>query len=359
MRQYKIYFICFTVLVFGLFNTSIKANNASYPSIITFPFESRTVSWSPIENIIAIAEHRASVPEDGYTIKIYRVDMIQGSFEELKTIIFSDAVQTRPPIEKLSWSPDGTKLVSISRNYYRVYETIDFSLLYELHNETGTFITWSPDSAYFIMPRGEVRYFETDTGHEAVTLEVVNFNIVDANTGAVVDKIEVNNPSELTIYEPSFWVTDMTWSTSPPNRVVFRGRYDLGFMVNLDDDPHMITPFLQCCGEELLRVQWQPDGDYLATQQFIYDVLSDDILFYYPAYYSDIQWDTAGQLLATTFLNTVSIISIAEQAIVVEFEVNNTVFDMAWSPDSRYLLTAIADEVATIWDIQAMMEEVQ
>jgi WD40 repeat protein len=354
MKQYKIYLMVILFVFLSVFN--LEANDVDAIPVIILPMYAQTASWSPVENIVAV-----SITENSeHLIKLYRVDFDPILFEEVDTIVNSTVYEKNSRIQELLWSPDGKKLLVVSVAKYRVYDTTDFSLMYELPNETVVLVTWSPDSASFVIPQVENIVSDDKSGDHSSGFRVNTYHIIDAETGNNVDTIYIEDLSAITSYTDDFWVTSIDWSTLPPNRIVFRGRYDIGFQVNLDDTPYRATPSLQCCGQDIYSVQWQPNGNYVATNAFVHDMVNDEVVFYYPEnqHYYLIEWHPSGQFLATTILRTLDIIALEEQAVVINIPIDEVVADMTWSSNGRYLMIVSDNQTVTIWDLAVLFKDI-
>lgn len=185
-------------------------------------------------------------------------------------------------------------------------------------------VAWSPDGTRFISQNLASPY---------------TADIWDARTGDLLASYPLfPTPSNLRFEQFAF-----SWGTA--DEVVMSGISGSGIRAILDLSTGQVRDIPNCCPSEAPRLLWQPGGRLLAMHDAIYDLDTQRVLFTFPSQPNNIYWSPDGRLLVGTFLDQVSIISVAERRIIAQFTTaalgeEHVVSDVEWSPDLRYLALA-------------------
>jgi hypothetical protein len=231
----------------------------------------------------------------------------------------SDSLQVGLP-HFLAFNPTGTLLATSG--------DIGLELvMYDMQTATPLFssqqilgVVWSPDGTRLISQSNELAYVA---------------QIWDARTGDLLARFPLfPTPSDL-----RFETLGFSWGTA--DEVAISGISAGRIRAILNITTGEVRDIPNCCPTIAPRLLWQPGGRLLAMHDAIYDLDTQSVLFTFLSQ-ADFYWSPDGQLLVGTFLDQVSIISIAERGIIAQFTTaalgeGHVVSDVEWSPGLRYL----------------------
>jgi WD40 repeat protein len=241
-----------------------------------------------------------------------------------------------------TFNPTGTLLATRGNTGLVMYDVQSEIPLFSSQEIFGG--VWSPDGTRLISQNVE---------GAAYTAEVW-----DARTGDLLASYPLfPTPSDLRFEQIAF-----SWST--PNEVAMSGISGGSIRAILDLSTGQVRDIVNCCPTRAPRLLWQPGGRLLAMHDAIYDLDTQSVLFTFPSQ-ADIYWSPDGQLLIGTFLEQVSIISVAERRIIAQFTTaalgeGHVVSDVEWSPNGQYLALATSSGIVNVeyylslWSLEAL-----
>ncbi|MBW4437796.1 MAG: WD40 repeat domain-containing protein [Pleurocapsa minor GSE-CHR-MK-17-07R] len=320
------------------------------------------ISWNAVTNLLAympeqpardtganaqsdtggyIALWRPELNLVGNTIALNSTDVEQLPVMQGSTQAAASLQSTLPHF--LEFDPTGTLLATIGRAGLVMYDIDEAIPLFSPQRILG--VSWSPDGTRLISQSLEAPY---------------TAQIWDARTGNLLSTYPLfPTPSDL-----RFEQLDFSWGT--PDQVAINGYSSGNIRAILDLSTGQVRDILNCCPSGPPRLLWQPGGHLLAMRDAIYDLDTQSILFTFPAQ-ADIYWSPDGQFLVGKILDQVSIISVAERRIITQFTVaalgeRHVVSDVEWSPDLRYLALATTNReqnntvsyYLSLWSLEAM-----
>ncbi|MDX2137744.1 MAG: WD40 repeat domain-containing protein [Chloroflexota bacterium] len=322
------------------------------------------ISWSSQDNVIAVVPPQLETATQGQQIaqttgdvELWQPFSSRGDLEYASALWLPDAlVQTNEQTGQqrrfptlFEFSPDGERL-AMDVGELIMADVRTGEVLYTQPEIDG--IYWNPDGT---------RLVSQDLNETAFTIV-----IWDANTGTELQRYR--SPNRLPEgARPYAAILDFSWGTE--EEIAFIANDDTRGILNLATGT--VTDIYDCCIEEAFYLKWQPGGRLLATHDRVYDVDLRQPLFYFP-HQSDVYWSPDGQWLIGDTGTVVSLISIADQRVMLRFSLDaiaaqygDYVTNLVWSPDGQYIatITGIDDEngrrqhYVTIWDIQAIIAE--
>lgn len=268
--------------------------------------------------------------------RVERLPVMQSSTQA------SDSLQMTLP-HFLAFNLTGTLLATRGRAglvMYDVDKAIPVFSSQQIFN-----IEWSPDGTRLISLNLEAPY---------------TAQIWDAQTGNLLTSYPLfPTPSDLRFETLSF-----SWGTD--DEVAISGVSAGRMRAILNITTGQVRDIPNCCPTIAPRLLWQPGGRLLAMHDAIYDLDTESVLFTFPSQ-ADFYWSPDGQLLVGTFLDQVSIISIADRGIIAQFTIaalgeGHVVSDVEWAPDLRYLalMTTATEQDNTVsyylsfWDLETI-----
>jgi WD40 repeat protein len=248
---------------------------------------------------------------------VERLPVMQSSIQA------SDSLQSALP-NFLEFDPTGTLLATMGRAGLVMYDVDKAIGLFSSQQILD--VAWSSDGTRLVSQSNELAYVA---------------QIWDARTGNLLMSYPLfPSPSDLRFENLGF-----SWGT--PDEVAISGRSAGNIRAILNLSTGQVQDILNCCPSGTTQLLWQPGGRLLAMHDAVYDLDTQSVLFTFPRQ-ADLYWSPGGQFLIGTFLDQVSIISVAERGIITQFTIaalgeGHVVSDVEWSPDLRYLALATTD----------------
>ncbi|GAA1440379.1 eIF2A-related protein [Nocardiopsis tropica] len=243
-------------------------------------------------------------------------------------------------VRNLTWSPDGTRIATASRDgTARLWDTRG-GLLRELRGHMGMveMAAWSPDSRRVATASRDhtVRVWDVDTGETLLRF---------------TDATDV--------------VRGVAWS--PDGRYVAAASRDRVIRI-WEADTGRLSTQLTGHTDNVLGIRWSPDGTRLATASHDRTVIVWDVaearqaarLTGHRDFVEGVSWDPDGTRIATASGDhTVRIWNAVtgEQTLLLRGH-RDRVWNVEWSPDGRLLATASADRTARVFTADDAEERV-
>jgi WD40 repeat protein/uncharacterized protein YegL len=234
-------------------------------------------------------------------------------------------------VNNLAWSPDGTKLVSVSNDTtMHIWNVNTNTLIRSLrgHSSYVVSVAWSPD------------------GNRLATGSYGEIKIWNAYTGALLNNIEGHDS----------WVEALAWS--PDGKKLASGSQDSIIKI-WDASNWTVISRIKDPNERIFRIDWSPDGTRLAAGKFdearIWDINSGKTLFVLrgvPEWVS-LMWSPDGKQIATGSQPDIKIWD-ANNGQIIRTLIGHKgqVWSVAWSPDGKYLASGSGDTSIRIWNAQ-------
>ncbi|WP_460773297.1 nSTAND1 domain-containing NTPase [Nocardiopsis nanhaiensis] len=278
----------------------------------------RNLSWSPDGARIATASR------DG-TARLW--DTRGGLLRELRGHMGM--------VEMAAWSPDSRRLATASRdNTVRIWEASTGATLLRLTDATDVVrgVAWSPDGTYVASASRDrvIRIWEAETGRLSAQLTGHTDNVLGIRW----------SPDGTRLATASHDRSVIVWD-------VVEARQDVRLAGHRD--------FVE-------GVSWHPDGTRIATASGdhtvrVWNVATGEQLLLLRGHRDrvwNVEWSPDGRLLATASADRTARVFSAEDAEerAVLRGHTDAVWGVAWSPDGRRLATGSEDATARLWEME-------
>lgn len=250
----------------------------------------------------------------------------------------------------MTFSPDGLRLAALTPQSFTVFDVVTGLPVFRREGAPVYFLEWSPDGTR-IAVQSRSDYYSLD--------------VIDAMTGNILDTYRFFDTARVA---PGAVLYDVSWGSSDEIAVIAADNHRA--ILNLQTN--IITDISNCCVEGAYELDWQPNGRLLATHDRIYDLDTRQLMFSYP-FQTRVSWSPDRQSLIGIVSTEVSLISIAEQAVILRFSTavlgeDHAIIEVTWSPDGQYVALTTTSLIVTetdvayrdyvsIWDIQQIMAD--
>lgn len=277
------------------------------------------------------------------------------------------------PITSISWSPDGTKLISAGDDSFVViYDTVTWNII-EALSPSGVIenTAWSPDSNQF----ATVSNTKNITLWDADTYNII-MEIPDSDGFFYLDwtadgsKVAAGGDNHISIYDPSTGEQINQIITNGNIKKILWSPDNLHLAALLDEQSIVIyeinegtqkAEYLQQDGS-LTDISWSPDGTQLAiaeentlkkwlvfesnTPTIISELIKNRLV-------DKIDWEPTGTLIVNASHSAPLTVWDAESGefVVQLHQHNSSIIDMSVSPDGNYLATAGSDGMIVVQPI--------
>ncbi len=307
------------IVILGLFASRITmAAQVEYD-----PFIISIITWSPDGTQYAIGGGTPPCNLDdktGYGIKIY-----DGTTSEIITTLLGHNC----PVSSLAWSPDGTKLASVSSvigETIMIWDVKTGQLITELQGSGlgGDSLSWHPDGtriAGIFLPRspsGAAYIWDATTG-----------------IGTLTEPLDGGAPTP---------VSEVKWS---PDGHLLATAHDKGDSINIWDAQTLtLVKTLQVNHTNwVFSLDWSPDSQSIVTSDKDGNILITNVntrsttTLSSPGWIEHIVWNIDGRRLAVANSDTgVEIWDVTTEQLLETLTYEGRPYTVAWSPDGTQLI---------------------
>lgn len=298
-------------------------------------------------------------------------------------------------IKTIAWSPDSRQLaIGGTTGHVRIWDPLSGKVVSELPNRVTSIsqVTWSPDGNYLVVASNEptttlrvwdiatkrVEFSAAPPGYtNGVSWSSDGKNLAVAEGGTTFDETNRVKDSVLKVYETSQWQVRATLSfTSYVGPVVWSPTDSrLGFVLTTGDirhssiftwDPQSNEPptILGEQGGYLSSLEWSPDGNFLAYSSSsivtIVDVTTGRTVKTFPSRdrVNSIAWSLNSRYVVSGTDDgafngmTIEIRDVTNGSEAVLLSQENNVMTVDWSPDGKYIATAGMNGDVRIWSVR-------
>jgi WD40 repeat protein len=300
-----------------------------------------SLSWSPDDKEIAYFNNKKNESTDANMGIIKIINPFTG--EKIREFEYPDAISI------IDWSPVGEKILYSSSSYIKIVSSVDGQVLFNLSNpddiSTGCAL-WSPD------------------GTKIATISPQDKSYIwDASTGSLLHSLDI--PFGRRIFNPAAWSPDskkIAIGEEDSNITIWDAETGEEFQqLSLKENPWENY-------EDIFAVAWSPDGKYIAgsfeMDLIVWDAETGEKIKFFDqdslrmgggSTISKIEWGADSGKIAALGMKLIIWDLFSDDVKILDNPsgVSNHFENFQWSNNGKYISTVHNDEKIRIWDSPA------